>query len=62
MTVTGNRVPYDLKCTACGGQLIETGRENHPRLPAHELRAYACHACGAQEQLNAPLPLQKGTP
>jgi hypothetical protein len=46
----------------CGNELIELTRDAHPRLPAHELRVYACRACGAQEQLNAPVPRQKGMP
>ena len=62
MSATGEALSNELVCSQCGGPLIEMARENHPRLPAHEIRAYACRLCGAQEKLNAPVPIQKGMP
>jgi len=62
MFAEGNGVPSSLTCDVCGGALIETAREKHPRLPAHEIRAYACYGCGAQAQMSAPTPFQPGAP
>jgi DNA-directed RNA polymerase subunit RPC12/RpoP len=62
MFAEGNSVPNHLKCDVCGHPLVELAREKHPRLPAHEIRLYACGTCGARESLSAPMPSRKDAP
>jgi hypothetical protein len=62
MFAEGHSVPNDLKCDACGSHLVETAREIHPRLPEHEMRAYACRVCGAHAHLSAPVAPRKDAP